>query len=74
MNALRQETTAFEAMEELLARFGALALLRALVAHRLRRRRPPLLMSADELPKFLMRDLGLHEPQTLWQDPGGYRR
>lgn len=73
MNALRQETTAFEAMEDLLARFGAFALLRALVAHRLRRRKVGPVLTAETLPPFLLRDLGLHEPRVMWQDPGGYR-
>lgn len=73
MNALRQETTAFEAMEDLLARFGALDLLRALVAHRLRRRRARASLNVDALPTFLQRDLGLHEPRVMWQDPGSYR-
>ena len=73
MNAARQETTAFEALEEVLARFGAFAVLRALIAHRLRRPRRGVLMREDMLSDHLIRDLGLHEPRARWQDPGNWR-
>jgi hypothetical protein len=40
MNAVKQEISPIEAIEELVTRYGVFAILRALVAHRIGRRRP----------------------------------
>ena len=65
MNALKHDLTPFDAIEDLVTRFGVLAILRALVAHRIGRRRRAKSLRPVDIPAFLARDIGLHEPRAL---------
>ncbi len=61
MNALKQDMTPFDAIEDLVARFGMFAILRALVAHRIGRRRRAATVRPVDIPTYLARDIGLHD-------------
>ena len=64
MNALKQDLSPFDAIDDLVARYGIFAILRALVAHRIGHRRRGHWVRPVDIPPFLARDIGLSEP---WQ-------
>lgn len=65
MNALRHDLTAFDAIDDLVARFGIFAILRALVAQRFGRRRRKDWVRPVDIPPFLARDIGLHDRMPM---------
>lgn len=65
MNALRHDVSPFDALDDMVARYGIFAILRALVAHRIGRRRRKNALRPVDIPPQLHRDLGLPEP---WKD------
>ena len=62
MNAIRNDLSPFDAIEDMVTRYGVFAILRALIAHRLGRRRRKNAVRPVDIPPQLHRDLGLHEP------------
>lgn len=61
-----------DTIEEAVAKFGRLPVLFWALVATVRPNRPPPLTAADELPKFLKRDVGLpdasgFEPRKHWQ-------
>jgi hypothetical protein len=62
MNAIRYDLSPFDAIEDMVTRYGVFAILRALIAHRLGRRRRKNAVRPVDIPPHLHRDLGLHEP------------
>lgn len=65
MNAVRHDLTPFEALEDIVRRYGFFAILRALVAHRIGRRRRARAVRPVDIPARLRRDVGLPVP---WPD------
>lgn len=65
MNATRHEITPFDALEDIVRRYSFLAILRALVAHRIGRRRRARAVRPVDIPARMLRDIGLEEP---WPD------
>lgn len=65
MNAIRHDLTPFDALEDIVRRYSFFAILRALVAHRIGRRRRARAVRPVDIPARLRRDIGLHEP---WSD------
>lgn len=65
MNAARHDLTPFEALEDIVRRYSFFAILRALVAHRIGRRRRARAVRPVDIPARLRRDLGL---QGQWHD------
>ena len=64
MNALKHDLSPFDALDDLVARYGIFAILRALVAHRIGHRRRRTWVRPVDIPPYLARDLGLAES---WQ-------
>ncbi len=76
MNALKHDLTPFDALEDLVARYGIFAILRALVAHRIGRRRRKHALRPVDIPAYLHRDLGLngtHMDRARSMDVVNYR-
>lgn len=73
MNALKNDLPVALIIEDLVSRYGALAILRALVAHRIGRRRRGAWVRPIDIPPHLARDIGLVEGQVRWSDPVSYR-
>lgn len=64
MNALKHDLNLFDALDDMVARYGAFAILRALVAHRIGRKRRKHALRPVDIPPYLYRDLGLTEGWT----------
>ncbi len=65
MNEIRYDLSPFDAIDDMVARYGFFAILRALGAHRLGRRRRRNAVRPVDIPPFMRCDLGLPEP---WVD------
>lgn len=65
LNALKHDLSPFDAIDDLVARYGIFAILRALVAHRIGRRRRRDWVRPVDIPPFLARDIGLAEPWPI---------